>query len=417
MGGNKAQHEENSQIDVEFFLVDGEVNIPPGILLADIVAYKVACKGGKGRSVYAEKQHQDHIENNVHNRCNETRPEGVGGVVSRCVNTAEKLVQAHHEYGGHQHRRVEIGRAVFRELTGIDEQGRQRLYKDDHSCTGYEQEGCIGIKDPLVKAAPVLGILLHDGRHIPGLEENRGEHGDQIGYLAGNAVDSGGALTDQTLRAGHVPDEYTVRKTGDRPEQGGGDQGDCKYEHIPHHRAFQLSRPEIPAQAGDHPQEDGRKQVGADNGQHKACNAQLETGNEENIEKEQRKCGQNAVKGKELYHSLRADELGIHRPHGRGRDIADEQPRVPVCIGKDAQHGRDSQQQKDTESGDGAGGGIDPCSAVAAIQSEPDDGLRHGKGNDGYEEICGNFQQLLGAVVGRVDISRVQLGQEQQEDF
>mgnify|MGYP000514913699 CR=1 FL=1 len=136
---------------------------------------------------------------------------------------------------------------------------------------------------PMIEPAAVLGVVLFDGGHIPRLEKNRRDGGNQIRDLGGNAVDAGSSFSDQTGRPGHIPDKQTVGKSGHQPEQGGRDQRNGELQHHAQDLLVHIPQPEEPVQSGDAPQEQSRQQVGQDDGDQKTGNAKMESGNKCNI--------------------------------------------------------------------------------------------------------------------------------------
>ena len=280
-------------------MVDRKRHILSRVHDADAVADEIACKGRDGCAHNAPDVDQDDVQHDVDYSSHQARPEGMGGVLGRRVDAAEELVEAHHENAHDQYRRIQKCSGILRIGVGVDEDIGQNADKDDQSGTGNKHKGLIRIENPSVESAPILGVVFFNGGHVPRLEEDRRDGGDQIGDLGGNAVDAGGSLTHQSRRPGHVPDKQTVGEARHQPEQGRRNQRHGKPQHHPQDLLVHIPQPEEPVQSGHTPQEQARQQVRQDHGDQKSRNAQVEAGNKRDVEEKQSQGGEDAVYGKE----------------------------------------------------------------------------------------------------------------------
>ena len=204
---DNAQQEQGGGVGGEFGVVDRKRNILPCVHDPDTVADKVAGECGNCRTHDAPDVNEDNVQHDVHDCSHQTGPERVCGVLGRRVNTAQELVEAHHQHAYDQYRRIEERGGVFRIGVGIDQNVGQDPDKYDQSGTGDKHERLVGIEYTVIEPASVLGVVFLNGGHVPRLKENRGNGGDQVRDLGGNTVDTGGSFAHQSCRTG-------PRKTG-----------------------------------------------------------------------------------------------------------------------------------------------------------------------------------------------------------
>lgn len=143
--------------------------------------------------------------------------------------------------------------------------------------------------------------------------------------------------------------------------------------------------------------------------------AQMELGDEQDVEEEQRAGGEDAVQGEQSCHVPCPDELRRELPEARRHDESDEVEQIPVRIGQKSQKRRAQQQDRHTDQLDDAGGGKDLPFIVLLVETVTDDGFGDGEGDDGNDEIGGLLQERLGGGIAGVDIGRIEPGQEQQQ--
>ena len=306
---HNAKQEQGCGVGGKLGVVDREGDIFPGIHDADAVADEIAGKGCDGCAHNAPDMDEDDVQHDVYHGCYQARPERVGGVLGRRVYAAEELVKAHHENAHDQHRRIRKCSGIFRIRVGVNKDVGEDPHKDNESGAGDKHKRLVCVEYPMIEPAAVLGVVLFDGGHIPRLEKNRRDGGNQIRDLGGNAVDAGSSFSDQTGRPGHIPDKQTVGKSGHQPEQGGRDQRNGELQHHAQDLLVHIPQPEKPVQSGDAPQEQSRQQVGQDNGNQKTGNTQMESGDKCNIKDKQGQRGENAVHGKEPHQPSGSHEL------------------------------------------------------------------------------------------------------------
>ena len=223
-----AHHQKDCGVDEGLHPVETEGHIIAGVDNSCPEAEVVAEESCDRSALYAPFRDEEEVEDDIRHTCGETCPEGVLGVFCGGIDTAEKLVKAHEQHGNYQHGGVHVNVAVFAEFGGADEYGRDYLNACDEKSGGNEEQSFICAVDFFIELAAVFGVVLHNGGHIPRLEENSRDHGDEVGDFGGIAVDAGSTLSESYLVAVHIADEESVRETCYHPHNDRRYQRDSK---------------------------------------------------------------------------------------------------------------------------------------------------------------------------------------------
>ena len=181
----------------------------------------------------------------------------------RCrIDAAQELVVVHHQHSDNQDGGVAECSCIFRVGGRIDQNIREHTnkYNDDGTCN--EHRGLEGVEHLCIEVIAVFGVVFLNGRHIPRLEKDGGNGGNQVWNFTGNTVDTGCCIAHQSSRAGHVPQEQPVGEAGNDPENGRRNQRNGKADHHTCGALIQITQIEIAMQIADHPKCNTGQQVG-----------------------------------------------------------------------------------------------------------------------------------------------------------
>ena len=170
-------------------------------------------------------------------------------------------------------------------------------------------------------------------------------------------------------------------------------------------------------QSGGHPQEDAGEEVREQHREQKARDAQMESGDEDHVEDEQRQRGDDAVNGVQSHQPPCHHELRGDLPEARRDAVDHQQDDIALRVGQERQERGEQNEQPDAGELYHAGGGENPPVVEIPVDAIADDGVCDAEGDDRIEEICSQFQQFLGAVVPRIQVSGVEPGEQQQQNL
>ena len=143
----------------------------------------------------------------------------------------------------------------------------------------------------------------------------------------------------------------------------------------------------------------------------------MQGGNEEDVEEEQGDRRKNTVQCKQFHHATSPDKLRIDLSECGCNTVGHQKDDIVFRIRQQLQ------QRREHDKAQNAAGlnDISRCENTplvkVAVNAIPNDGICNGERNNRNQEIGGNFQQFLSAVVTGIDISCVQSSQQQQQNF
>ena len=171
-----AHDEKQHQIQIKPRMVDIERDELPCIDDPDEIARKIADKGRGDRTVNAEFHDQDAVEREVQDRGNEARIQAFLRLLGNGVDAGKELIEAHHQHGDDQHRRIGVGHCVGRVLVCRDQEARERDIECNDKARREEQHRGIRIIDLRIEPRAPLLVVLGDRAHIPRLIKNGRDH-------------------------------------------------------------------------------------------------------------------------------------------------------------------------------------------------------------------------------------------------
>ena len=364
---------------------------------------EVAAQGGEGRPHGAPEGDQQGVPRQVAYRPQQRGQQAAAAAALHQIDRGQEVAQAG-EGGGHgQDGHIPPRRIVLRRR---QQAGGELGGPDD---AGGRQEGQGGVDGEHIGEKPLLFLLrlLRQGGELPGGGEGVGHRQQHGGDLVGHGVKARGGAPQEK------GDEIPVGDIDDPAAQGRRDQRDAVPEHAGGARPGDGGEAEIPPLSGPQKDKQGGKTVGQRAGEHIARDAQVQHGQQQEVEADGQHGAQNAVQGEEAHMSHGPGELVAHRVDVGRQHIEEHQPQISGEKGDLLQQGREGQQEDKPRQIDQQSRGKDAALVAAPLQAVPDHGVCDAGRGDGNEQVSRLDEQVGDAVLGAGEDTGVKGGQQE----